>query len=576
MKKFISLLSTVGMLIVALAGCSDKTNSSPTPSVDKCTGKTKTVDSITWSGIDDATVRQGKMFDTKKNVEIVNTIAGTPLEVSMMPNITITASHGTVDTSGRLVTYEISVGTKVTITYTVNTEKLLSNCYVVQEGLDLYKTRVITITEPSNNMVENGDLEDPVRSDNSVPGWFSYKASGGADDYGIWALEEEEGNHFLTLDVTRLSAESYMPRLNTDERDTESGMLMQHGKKYQVTFRAKSQSDRPLYLQVGEIISGAPYFTQFAKKTFQITTTWETYKVTFLMEEVTNSRGHLVFECGTVGGVWVPGKVYLDDVNVVEYTGEGLPNEEPPVFTGVKYTYVETKASGNFDVLSGVTAKDAKDKNLTSAIQIISITKKDGTGITTIPLSDVGTYFVTYKVTDEDNNFTELKRRIDILPVGAAIPNLFGTPGTDAVMGTQADAYMSLLGKFVVWADTGGNAESGAKISFNTATKYEGGTLTVDYSTTTTTAHSYAVQLFYKSPEVSDGGTYHVSFVINSKVETFMQINGKQFDIHVGDNPIDYDVSGRAMTISIQFGGDYASMILCPGNVYTFSNFVLR
>ena len=128
---------------------------------------------------------------------------------------------------------------------------------------------------------------------------------------------------------------------------------------------------------------------------------------------VVNGEKAGVESLGTVDGnkVVIPAKAsyVLVDTNSYNGTTEDEPSEDVKPETNEKPVInakdLELTVGDKFDVLSGVTASDKEDGDLTSSIQVIE---------NTVNTKKAGKYKVTYKVTDSDNNETTLTINVTV------------------------------------------------------------------------------------------------------------------------------------------------------------------
>ena len=93
----------------------------------------------------------------------------------------------------------------------------------------------------------------------------------------------------------------------------QPGLLIENGKRYRVTFRAKADSFRFIQAQVEKPESSTPGSNYSAYELFGVDTQWADYDFEFTMQHHTDPNGQLEFDLG----IWHSG-VYIDDVILKE------------------------------------------------------------------------------------------------------------------------------------------------------------------------------------------------------------------------------------------------------------------
>ncbi|MBA3926253.1 immunoglobulin-like domain-containing protein [Listeria rustica] len=142
-----------------------------------------------------------------------------------------------------------------------------------------------------------------------------------------------------------------------------------------------------------------------------------------------------------------------------------ITSNDAPAITA---TDISVKKGGTFDPMSGVTASDAEDGNVTSSVQV---TAND------VDTSKVGTYHVTYSVTDSDNNTTTKTITVTVTSNDAPV-----ITATDKTLKKGA-TFNPLTG--VTASDVeDGNITSGIKVTANDVDTSKVGTYHVTYSVT--------------------------------------------------------------------------------------------
>jgi hypothetical protein len=173
-------------------------------------------------------------------------------------------------------------------------------------------------------------------------------------------------------------------------------------KTYEVSFRAKSSVVKPINLNVGELITTAPWFIDFKPGQPEIRTIgteWATYSYIFT-QRLDNPRGGLLFELGTVSGQTVNATMYFDDITIEEATAG--PDVTAPVISGAPAT-ASILVGSTFDPLNGVTALDVVDGDLTDEI-VFEILDSNSAKVNSVDTSAPATFTITYTVEDLAGN----------------------------------------------------------------------------------------------------------------------------------------------------------------------------
>ena len=276
-------------------------------------------------------------------------------------------------------------------------------------------SRYVTVeVDPSligDEMVQNGDFS---------LGWAIWSVTQGLEG-GTVDYEVVDG--VLEFNVTGVSGGLWEPRLESND------MTFEQGKTYEVSFDAKADAARSVHVQIGQLLSSAPWFDDFKEgqtEIFDLSTEWQTFTFKFTMTEDTNEAGKVLFENGTVvGGVGTDNlvtKIYYDNIVIVEATPD--PDTAGPMIYGIDDVTIETGTA--FDPLEGVTVNDLRE----GPIDISEVTVNGEVDVTTH-----GEYTLTYLVFDSIGNLT-VKHRV--VTVVALIFN-----ATDMVVNGDFEAALS-------------------------------------------------------------------------------------------------------------------------------------
>ena len=446
-------LSVLGVLI--LAGCQDEAKLSR----------------ITFAGTSDK-------MDIAYNSEF-NVLAG----------VTATGDDG-VDYTNQ-ITY-VTTAT-VSSTHMLDTQAVgaVAIKYVVTVGeFVAEKWRYLTVLNPeqvAGQMLINPDFSA------GTGGWtdpaVNYVADGAAME-----ITAEDGA--LKVDVVA-GSNVYTPRFG------QMNVPFENGKTYEITFRAKSSVEKEINLQVGELLSGAPYFTDFKPGlaiSKVITTEWATYSYKFTMNQAEeNHRGGILFELGKFAGVQVDATLWFDDITIEEATAD--PDTTAPAFSGL----IENKTirlNTTYDAMAGVTAFDIVDGDVSEDITLVI---KDGSQavVTAIDTTVEGVYTLTYTVEDAAGNSAEFVVTLSIVSMQFSDTNLIVNGDFETALGDPAE--------WTTWGQVGWGVEA-----VYTAAIVDGA-FQVDITNAGDQQDGWSVQAL-QLVDLEEGVTYRAQFDLKASV----------------------------------------------------------
>lgn len=99
---------------------------------------------------------------------------------------------------------------------------------------------------------------------------------------------------------------------------TQSGMNLEQGKTYKLTFRAKAEAGRSLEVNVGQVV--APYTSYAGNFPVQLGAEWVQFSKVFTMNSSSDNNSRVEFNAGSSVVKW-----YLDDVSLVEVDPVEVP-----------------------------------------------------------------------------------------------------------------------------------------------------------------------------------------------------------------------------------------------------------
>lgn len=339
--------------------------------------------SIDFVGIADVEVENGSDFNFFDGVTAVGNDGTSFTELIVL---TSTSAAVNVET-GELDTLQAGVHA---VRYEVEFEGIVARLF-----------RYVTVKSPQ---VQEGELLVNPTVDASNSGWDDpavvYVADGAA-----MTLSNEDGA--LKAEVVA-GANFYTPRFG------QMGIPFENGKTYEVSFDAKSSVEKMIALQVGELLSAAPWYNDFLPSAENIlyrtiTTDWQTFSYKFTMTQ-DNQNGGILFGLGKIGDAQVDATLWFDNFNIVESTPDA--DTTGPVISGIDDVTITSGTA--FDPLAGVAAVDVTDGDVTSSISLV-ITDAQSNIVDPLDTTVVGVYTLTYTVADSLSNQTVETRTLTIV-----------------------------------------------------------------------------------------------------------------------------------------------------------------
>lgn len=252
MKKFFSWLLILGLVIV-LAACNKDEKDTFKP---------------IFYGLFNTTIEEGDDFDPLAGVKAEDDVDG-----DITDKIEVV---GTVDTN-KVGTYLIE--------------------YVVKDnaGNEKRQYRQITVDYKfAYGRTYNGDFSDGL---NKWSSWFGEGGSGSV----------EVVDEVLVYKVDKIGNQFWATQFN------QSGIGLESGKIYKLTFKAKADIARKMKIKVEN--------PDYAEKDFDLTTEWATYELEFSTAgKDTTENAKINFFLGPIEGDDPATTVYLDDITLTEVT----------------------------------------------------------------------------------------------------------------------------------------------------------------------------------------------------------------------------------------------------------------
>lgn len=481
------------------------TTAAPTTAAPTTTGVQDT-EAPVISGVDDITIYLNTDFDPMEGVSAIDNVDG-----DITDQITVTGIVDTTKTGTNFLKYSVTD----------------------QAGNKKEETRYVYVEVDPNligdEIIQNGDFS----LGNAVWGFSLFEGAAGS-----FTVVDEVG--VVTVDAPSWNPAA--PRLESNIIEFENGVT------YEITFDAKADAVRSINVQVGQLLSGAPWFVDYKPsqpQIFDLSTDWQTFSFKFTMNAATG-EGQLLFENGTVnGGVGTANLatvIYYDNVSIVESTPD--PDTAAPIISGATDLVLETGAV--YDPLEGVTVFDVVDGN---------IVLDSSNYVSDVDTSTPGEYTVTYTVSDVAGNIATLT--INVTVVSLVFDNTdditdgtFETTTTivPEVQDTEENGYADITDPEIWYyyvADWDGAAATFSVIG-------EAAVIEV----TAVGGDDWSVMLKQKGIELVTGETYKLTFTASSTVAR--DIIAKVSDNHAQT----FSLTESAATYSFIFTyeGEYKDM----------------
>lgn len=397
------------------------------------------------------------------------------------------------------------------------TYRLVLNEQSFEESIEVVVSAALPPVSITNGDFETGSMDPFTKSD--------FEGGGST----VEVVDDGTGNHLLKLTINAVSYNQAAPRLEY------TGLGLQEGKVYEISFDARADADRTMHMQVGELVIPAaePWYMEAYDETyyFPITTTMKTYS--WRIQPSSNYAGadltnlSILFEFGTMtnGGPSPATIVYLDNISIEEVDAL-LPDTTAPIIIPQtqEYFYV----GDYFHVLSYVKATDEKGGE-----PVVTVVEEEST---MPPIDDdnklleAGNYSIKYKASDEYGNSSYYTYEFEV-KIAAPVVDNFNL--IDFLPGTMSDITDTIYGRVY---------SQGDKATFD----YTDGVLTLSTTQSKTEDDWTATQVYVRSVRVEGTARYCVSFDINTNVDGYIQVADQwdaqyAYKITKGDNHIAFE-----------------------------------
>ncbi len=226
------------------------------------------------------------------------------------------------------------------------------------------------------------------------------------DDLEGWGIYTTgDGSVVMTVEDGAMKLVTTAGGNRWDTRIDYMNIPFEQGYDYKVSFKMKSDIDgKKVHLNLGELLTAAPYFDPFKPEEVDIITVgleYQEFFYTFNMED-DNQRGGILFEMGDLpDSVDLDATLWIKDLKI---EGGSDTDTQAPMINGAEDVIL--MVGDTFDVNAGVTAEDFKEGDVSSSIVV---------GGDTVNTAVEGVYEVTYTANDSSDNSITITRTVDVV-----------------------------------------------------------------------------------------------------------------------------------------------------------------
>lgn len=218
------------------------------------------------------------------------------------------------------------------------------------------------------------------------------------DDWGVQNCEATHANGGINIDVPHVAQNPWNIAVK------QRGLNYEQGKEYQISFKARADAPRRIYVKSGK--ASSPWDT-YNYEPIDLTTTLETHSFPFIMDKPTDSDAFLEFFLGESDS-----NLFLGEVSLVETACAGLredlSNEIIDNYTvfpnpvngilNIQFDLMEAYNSGTirlFDLTGKILLEQQEAMFSTNQFQLNTQAIPAGVYMLRV---DVSGYFLTHKV----------------------------------------------------------------------------------------------------------------------------------------------------------------------------------
>ncbi len=201
----------------------------------------------------------------------------------------------------------------------------------VEQNLDRKDSAIeLIFTKPGTYYIDNTFFADDALIKNGsfnagLSGFSPYIYDSVKASYVIDNMNGNDNAFAITIDDTKADTDdnSWYVQLNQD------GVNLEKGKKYRISFKAKSSIDRVIKYSLQEFEGNWTNYS--GTGSVEITNEWKSFSHEFIMESETDANTRFNITMGSVDGIRITQKhdVYIDDIELIEIDGsEDKPSDE--------------------------------------------------------------------------------------------------------------------------------------------------------------------------------------------------------------------------------------------------------
>lgn len=246
----------------------------------------------------------------------------------------------------------------------------------------IIQVEVKYVAPETDDIIINGDFSTGSRDP------FGYgEANGGTGELSVVDGE-------LKMTVTSLG---WVNGGEAFPRAESNVFTLEDGKFYEYSFDIRANVETSVQVQIGELLSDAPWFNELLTKTYAVSTEMTTISYRFKTSATAGydlTKLQILFGFGTHAGFESAATdVFMDNIKIVEVDSLGEDSEAPVITANDLIAYVGD------DVKISATAKDNQDDNPTVTTDADTVIPQEDGKYTT-----AGTYTVTITAKDAAGN----------------------------------------------------------------------------------------------------------------------------------------------------------------------------
>ena len=265
----------------------------------------------------------------------------------------------TVNVAGKTFTPELS-----------DKDASYAHKFVLDKNVERKDSNVeFVFTKPGEYYIDNAFLAEAALLKNGsfnagLAGFTPYIYDSVKANYVIDNMNGNDNAFAITIDDTVADTDDncWYIQLNQD------GIKLEKGKKYRVSFKAKSSIDRVIKYSLQEFEGNWTNYS--GTGSVEIGNDWKTFTQDFVMESETDPNTRFNITMGSVDGIRITDKhdIYIDDISLIELTDENeQPKAEPaksqPQQAATTIVDNKTPLAGNTSVVNNTAKTDNKAKS---------------------------------------------------------------------------------------------------------------------------------------------------------------------------------------------------------------------